>query len=269
MKKLTGLNNLRIVFDTSAQCVLRNLLLGFLLLWGMSPSSIQAELWSRTAITGMRDVAMAPGGRIWLTGKNGNVWVSDNIYASSLTQIEGSGFNRIAVAPDGVVWAVKSNGSVWKFAAASWIETVPDEMEDVAIAPEGKVWLVGKNGSVWFSADLGEKFTRIEGSGFSRISTAPDDVVWAVKTDGTLWKFAADGWIQTPISEIADVAVASDGLIWLTGKNGALWNSLDGGVTFNQDSEVSGLENISAGRRGAWAVGFDGTLWHKFFSPQF
>lgn len=269
MKEMSWFSSLQIVFTPRVRRLSRNLLFGFLLLWGILPAITQAELWSGTAISGMRDVAMAPNGRIWLTGKNGTVWKSDNIYASSLTAIEGSGFNRLAVDPDGVVWAVKSNGGLWKFAAGSWLETAVNEMEDVAIAPDGKVWLVGKNGTIWFSDGQGQQLNRIESSGFSRISAGPDGVVWAVKSDGTLWKFAANSWTQATVSGIEDVAVASDGLIWLTGKNGILWNSLDGGVTFSQDNEVSGLENIAAGRRGAWAVGFDGTLWHKFFSPQF
>lgn len=269
MKEM-GWFGLQIVFSPGAKRRLsRNLLFGFLLLWGMLPATVQAELWSRTEINGMNDVAMAPSGLIWLTGKNGTVWKSDNIYASSLTEIEGNGFSRIAAGPDGVVWAVKSNGSLWKFAAESWTETVVKEMEDAAIAPEGKVWLVAKNGAVWFSDDQGLQFTRIESSDFRRISAGSDNVVWAVKSDGTLWKFAANSWIQATVSEIEDVAVAPNGLIWLTGKNGILWNSRDGGVTFSQDDEVNGLENIAAGRRGAWAVGFDGVLWHKFFSPQF
>lgn len=269
MKEISWLNSLQIVLTPGWRCFSRNLLLGFLLLSGMLPAIIQAELWSSTTISGMRDVAMAPNGIIWLTGRNGTVWKSDNIYASSLTAVEGSGFSRIAVGPDGVVWAIKSNGSLWKFAAGTLTETMANEMEDVAIAPEGKVWLVGKNGAIWFNDDQGQQFTRIESSGFSRISAGSDGVVWAVKSDGTLWKFAVSSWTQTTVSGIEDVAVASDGLIWLTGKNGVLWSSLDGGVTFSQDNEVSGLENIAAGRRGAWAVGFDGALWHKFFSPQF
>lgn len=270
MKEMSRFD-LQFVFTSRRRCRLsRNLLLGFLLLWGMLPVAVQAELWSRTAISGMQDVAMAPNGLIWLTGKNGAVWKSDNIYASSLTVVEGSsGFSRIAAGPGGIVWAVKSNGSLWKFAAGSWTGAAAKEMEDVAIAPEGKVWLVAKNGAIWFSDDQGQQLTRIESDGFRRISAGPDNVVWAVKSDGSLWKFAANSWTQTPMGGIEDVAMASNGLIWLTGKNGVLWSSLDGGATFNQDDEVNGLENIAAGRRGAWAVGFDGTLWHKFFSPQF
>lgn len=269
MKEMSWFGSLQSVLTPRKRRLSRNLLLGFLLLWGMLPAISQAELWSSTAISGMQDVAMAPNGIIWLTGKNGTVWKSDNIYASSLAAIEGSDFSRLAVGPDGVVWAVKSNGSLWKFAAGSWLETAANEMEDVAIAPEGKVWLVGKNGAIWFSDDQGQQLTRIASSGFSRISARSDGVVWAVKSDGTLWKFAASSWIQIAVSGIEDVAVAADGLIWLTGKNGILWNSADGGATFKQDDEVSGLENIAAGRRGAWAIGFDGTVWHKFFSPQF
>jgi photosystem II stability/assembly factor-like uncharacterized protein len=142
-------------------------------------------------------------------------------------------------------------------------------MEDVAIAPDGKVWLVGENGTIWFSSDQGQKFTQIEASGFSRISVGPGGIVWAVGSNGMLWKFAAGSWTKTAASGVGDVAIAPNGLIWLAGKDGTIWSSPDDGVTFSQDEEANGLENIAAGRSGAWAVGFNGTLWRKLFSPQF
>ena len=257
------------IFAHRVRCLSRSLLIAFLLLCGMFPSLIQAEIWSRTTTSGMKDVAVAPDGIIWLTDKNGAVWKSDNIYASSLTQIEASGFSRISVGPDGVVWTVKSNGTLWKFATGRWRETAAKEMEDIAIAPDSKVWVVGRSGTIWSSSDQGQSFMQIEGSGFSRISAGPTSVVWAAKTDGTLWKLVAGSWIKTAINGIGDIAIVPNGLIWLAGKDGTIWSSSDNGITFNRYEEVGGLENIAAMNRGAWAVGFDGTLWHKFFSPQF
>ncbi|SFI42229.1 tectonin domain-containing protein [Nitrosomonas sp. Nm34] len=249
--------------------LLRSLLIACLLC-GMYPLLVQAEIWSRTPINGMRDVTVALNGIVWLTDKNGAVWKSDNIYASSLTQMETSGFSRIAVGPDGVVWAVKSNGTLWKFATDSWSETAAKEIEDVAVAPDSKkVWVVGKDGTVWLSSDQGQRFIQIEGSDFSRISVKSESMVWAVKSDGTVWKLASGGWSETAANEIEDIAIAPNGLIWLTGKDGTVSSSSDDGVTFSQYEEVGGLKNIAARNRDAWAVSFDGTLWHKFFSPQF
>ena len=79
----------------------------------------------------------------------------------------------------------------------------------------------------------------------------------------------AEIWHSTPTSGMRDVAIAPNGFIWLTGKDGTIWSSPDGGVTFSQDEEARGIENIAAGRSGAWAVGFNGVLWRKLFSPQF
>ena len=169
-----------------------------------------------------------------------------------------------------MAWAVKSNGTLWKFATNSWSETAAKEIEDVAIALDSKkVWVVGKNGTIWFSSDQGQRFIQIEGSDFSRISVKAEDMVWAVKSDGSLWKLVAESWSRTAVTGIEDIAIAPNGLIWLTGKDGTVSSSSDDGVTFNQYEEVSGLKNIAARNRGAWAVSFDGTLWHKFFSPQF
>lgn len=257
------------IFTHRVWCLLRSLLISFLLLCGMFPSLVQAEIWSRTAKSGMKDVAVAPDGIIWLTDKKGAIWKSDNIYASSLTQIEASGFSRISIGPSGIVWAVKSDGTLWKFAASRWSDTAANEIEDVAIAPDGKVWVVGRNGTIWSSSDRGQSFMQIEGSGFSRISVGPDGVVWTIKSDGTLWKFVTNSWIKTAMSGKGDIAIAPNGLIWLAGQDGTVWSSSDDGITFSQYEEVGGLENITAMNRGAWAVGFDGTLWHKFFSPQF
>jgi photosystem II stability/assembly factor-like uncharacterized protein len=257
------------IFAHQASRLSRRLLIGLLMICGMFPSLVQAEIWHSTATSGMRGVAVAPNGKIWLTGKNGSVWTADNVYGSSFTQIEASGFSRISVGPDGTVWAVKTNGTLWKFATGSWTETAASEIEDVAIAPDSKVWLAGKNGTIWVSGDQGKNFTQIEASGFNRISVGPDGVVWAVKSNGALWKFAAGNWSKTAASRIGDVAIETKGLIWLADKDGAIWRSPDDGVTFSQDEEASGIESVAAGRGGAWAVGFDGTLWRKLFSPQF
>lgn len=256
-------------FAHQAKRLSRRVLIGLLMVCGMFPSLAQAEIWHSTPTSGMRDVAIAPSGLIWLTGEDGAVWVSDNIYGSSFRQIGAGGFSRISVGPDSTVWAIGSNGALWKFATGSWTETTANAVEDVAIAPDGKVWFVGKDGSIWFSGDQGQKFTQIEASGFSRISAGPGGVVWAVRPDGTLWKFAAGSWAKTPASGAGDVAIAPNGLIWLAGKDGTIWSSPNGGVTFSQDEEARGIENISAGRSGTWAVGFNGTLWRKLFSPQF
>ncbi len=266
---MTRLSGPRMKFTHQAWCLSRRLLIGLLMVCGMFPSLAQAEIWHSTPTSGMRDVAIAPNGLVWLTGKDGTVWVSDNIYGSSFRQIGAGGFSRISVGPDSTVWAIGSNGALWKLATGSWTETTANAVEDVAIAPDGKVWFVGKDGSIWFSGDQGQKFTQIEASGFSRISAGPSGIVWAVRPDGTLWKFAAGSWAKTPASGAGDVAIAPNGLIWLAGKDGTIWSSPDGGVTFSQDEEARGIENISAGRSGAWAVGFNGALWRKLFSPQF
>ena len=268
-KNVTKLSGMQMIFARKTWCLSRRLLIGLLMVCGMFSSLAQAEIWHSTPTSGMRDIAIAPNGLIWLTGEDGAVWVSDNIYGSSFRQIGASGFSRISVGPDNTVWAIGSNGALWKFATGSWTETAVSGMEDVAVAPDGKVWLVGKNGTIWFSGDQGQKFTQIGASGFSRISAGPGGIVWAVGSNGALWKFATGSWSKTTASGIADVATAPNGLIWLAGKNGAIWSSSDDGVTFSQDEEASGLENIAAGRSGAWAVGFNGVLWRKLFSPQF
>lgn len=182
-------------FTHQAWCLSRRLLIGLLMVCGMFPSLSQAEIWHKTPTSGMRDVAIAPNGFIWLTGKDGTVWVSDNVFGSSFTQIEASGFSRISAGPGGVVWAVRP--------------------------------------------------------------------------DGTLWKSVTGSWTKTSASGAGDVAIASNGLIWFASKDGTLWSSPDGGVTFSQDEEARGIENIAAGRSGAWAVGFNGVLWRKLFSPRF
>jgi len=268
-KNVTRLSGMQMIFTHQAGRLSRRLLIGLLMVCGMFPSLAQAEIWHSTPTGGMRDVAIAPNGLVWLTGKDGTVWVADNVFGSSFTQIEASGFSRISVGTEGVIWAIGSNGALWKFATNSWIETTANGVEDVAIAPDGKVWLVGEDGSIWFSGDQGQKFTQIEASGFSRISAGPSGVVWAVRPDGTLWKFVTGSWTKTSASGAGDVAIAPNGLIRFAGKDGTVWSSPDGGATFSQDEEARGIENIAAGRSGAWAVGFSGVLWRKLFSPQF
>ncbi len=269
VKTASRLKNIQATFFHRMRRLSHRISLGLLVLCGFLPSFTQAEIWRSTRTSEMNDVAVAPNGLIWLTGKNGAVWVSDNIYGSSFTQIKASGFSRLSVGPDSTVWVIESNGTLWKIIAGNWTETTAKSVEDVAIAIDGNVWLVEKSGAVSFSRDQGQNFTQIAVTGYSRISTGPDGTIWAVGTDGRLWKFAAERWIQTTASKIADVAIAPDGLIWLAGKNGTVWSSSDDGVTFSQDEHASGIENIAAGRSGAWSVGFNGALWRKLFSPQY
>ena len=90
-------------------------------------------------------------------------------------------------------------------------------------------------------------------------------VVWTVGSNGALWKFAAGSWTKTAVSGIGDVAIAPNGLIWLAGKNGTVWSSPDNGVTFSQDEQISGIENIAAGRgcMGGWVQ------WHTMAQTVF
>ncbi|MBP9871378.1 MAG: hypothetical protein KBC53_07740 [Nitrosomonas sp.] len=266
---MTGLTGLQIISTHRLWALSRKLLIGWLAISGVFPASVQAEIWNRAAASGMNDVAVAPDGLIWLTGKHGAVWLSDNMYGSSFAQIRAEGCNRIAVGPDSTVWCVGSNGNLWTFANGNWSATAAEAMEDVAIAADGTVWLVARNGTVWLSNDRGETLTQLEGDGMSRIAVAPNGVVWAVRSDGTLWKFVTGQWVSIAVGGITDVAVAPNGLICYVGKDGTIWRSSDGGNTFSQDEPASGLQNIAAGRGGAWAVGIDGTVWRNLFSPQF
>ena len=159
------------------------------------------------------------------------------------------------------------------YAVDYWSQTPAQGMADVAVsisAQDTKIWLVGKNGTIWFSSDRGgkdftqQKFTQVEGSGFSRVSVGPDGVVWAVSSDGSLSSYsesvtpsksrAQRRWFKTKASGMADVTVAPDGKIWLAGENGTIWFSADQGETFTQ-IDSSGFRRVSAGS--------DGVLWSK------
>lgn len=253
--------------DYNFQSFSQRLRFGALVFCVMFSSWSHAEIWHSTPVSAMRDVAVAPNGIIWLTGKDGAVWVSDNIYGSSFTQIPGHDFIRIAVGLDGTAWVIKSDGTLWKY-ANTWVQTTASAMQDVVVAPDGNVWLVGENGAIWVSNDQGKQFAQIENNGFSRVSAGMEGTVWAIKSDGTVWKYA-NAWVQTEARAMQDIAVAPNGLIWLVGKNGAIWSSADDGTTFSQDEHAKDIENIAAGRGGAWAVGSNGTLWRKLSSPQF
>jgi hypothetical protein len=89
--------------DSPTMGAITKLLIGWLAISGVFPASVQAEIWNRAAASGMNDVAVAPDGLIWLTGKHGAVWLSDNMYGSSFAQIRAEGCNRIAVGPDSTV----------------------------------------------------------------------------------------------------------------------------------------------------------------------
>ena len=76
-------------------------------------------------------------------------------------------------------------------------------------------------------------------------------------------------WHITPASGMRDVAITPNGLVRLAGKDGNIGSSPDDGVTFIQNEDARGIENIAAERFGAWAVGINGALWRKRFSSQF
>jgi photosystem II stability/assembly factor-like uncharacterized protein len=71
--------------------------------------------WNKTDASGMRDVAVAPDGTVWLAGWNGTIWFSHDQGKTFQQQADASGFSRVAVAPDGTVWGVGYNGTLWNF----------------------------------------------------------------------------------------------------------------------------------------------------------
>ncbi len=83
-------------------------------------SAWDAGTWTRTAASGILDVAADEYDALWLTGKNGSVWRSagKNVRANGkdFEQISppGSGFVSIDAAHD-EVYAVKADGTVWRY----------------------------------------------------------------------------------------------------------------------------------------------------------
>jgi hypothetical protein len=73
----------------------------------------QAANWTKTPASGMGDVAVGPDGKVWLAGKNGTIWFTNN--GKDFTQVEASGFDSVAVGPDGTVWAIGLNGTLWRY----------------------------------------------------------------------------------------------------------------------------------------------------------
>jgi hypothetical protein len=150
--------------------------------------------WAKTAASGMMDVALSSDGTVWLAGRNGSIWFS-NDQAKTFHETDASGFSRVSVGPDGVLWAVGSNGTLWNYdlkgSPPRWVETVATGMGDVGVGPFGTVWVAGRNGTIWFSTDSGKNFTWVEdASGFESVAagslnSAVD--VWGVGSNETLW----------------------------------------------------------------------------------
>lgn len=63
---------------------------------GMFPSLVQAEIWHHTATSGVKDVAIAPNGLIWLTGKYGTIWSSPDDGFTFSQDEQASGIENIA-----------------------------------------------------------------------------------------------------------------------------------------------------------------------------
>lgn len=214
--------------------------------------------WIKTPASGMGDVTVGYGGRVWLAGRNGTIWYTDN--GVDFTQVTASGFARVAAGPDGALWAVGGNGTLWVYRNGSWTNTGASGMGDVAVSPSGLVWLVGLNGTVW--TYNGTTFTQIPASGFSRIAVALDRTVFAVGSNGTLWRYRDGSWrlLRRAPSDLVDVAISPCGRIWVTRKDGTIWFS-ENGRRFYQ-IEASGFESIAVGLDdNVWAVGYNGTLW--------
>lgn len=213
--------------------------------------------WRKTPASGVNDAAIGPDGRVWMAGRNGTVWFTDN--GEDFNRVPAEGFERIAAGANGAVWAVGANGTLWRYSAGTWTQTDAQGMGDVAMAQNGRVWLAGRNGTVWYTDD-GKRFLQVDGAGFARLAVGPDDTVWAVGKNGSLWTYSQGNWAQTPASDMADIGVGSDGLVWLVGRNGTVWTTKDG-RDFKQVA-TSAMIGITAGRGSRpWAVGTDGSLW--------
>jgi hypothetical protein len=248
---------------------------------GSSPgddTGIDQSHWEKTPATGMNDVGVTQGGQIWLSGKNGTIWSSND--GQSFTEEAGvSGFGRIAGGNKRAeVWAVgRDNHTLWHLLPGSgWKEANATDVADVAVgryclagASECTplIWIAGVNGTIWYSDNDGRNFTQIKAEGFCRVATHSTDL-WAVGCNGTVWQYTsspaaawdAGKWEQSEASKIADVAADENDSLWLTGQNGSVWERVNG-QGFVEISPPAGFVSIAVGHGKVYAVRADGTLW--------
>lgn len=77
-------------------------------------SAWDAGEWTRTAASGIADVAADELDTLWLVGKNGSVWRSTRGKDFVLISPPGTGFVSIG-AGKGAVYAVHADGTVWRY----------------------------------------------------------------------------------------------------------------------------------------------------------
>ncbi|WP_018262488.1 hypothetical protein [Methylobacterium sp. WSM2598] len=255
--------------------------------------------WVPTAASGMGDVGAAPSANepLWLAGRNGTVWRTDDGkdfeqltghgLPPGVTRIAGSHGRQFADTRQNVAWAVTGAGELWRFNGQGWTKTKASGMLDVAVSPFDRAWVLGQNGTVWMTGEVGDQFVQVrphDGAPvFIRIAVVPDlvaraDTIWLAGNDGSLWRLnpSQTDWWRTNASEVGDVALGPHGRLWLAGTNGTVWHS--DGVHFTRVSTLPDrrqlatpkhdqslpplhIESLAGRGNTVWGVTNTGELW--------
>ena len=183
-------------------------------------------------INGVRDLALAPDGAIWVATLGGVVrWdagASVPVIYGEQDGLPAAGVDQIVVATDGTVWAT---GHGWlAYYDGTWqpVETHSDMWFDAMAADTiGGVWVIGIDDNRFLHIDRnGTEQVSLPETWDSFSDIAVDDAghLWMVSRDGDDGVVVYDGssWREFTTADglpghvMSDVEVAPDGTVWIS-----------------------------------------------------
>ncbi len=223
-------------------------------------------------------LAVAPDGRVWLTGAGSGLVRFDRTNMTRLTPEDGllsMDTGGLSVAPNGAVWFGDGPGALTRYDGTNFIhfttrDGVPSgDIVAVHATPRGSVWLTTAEGPPCrYDGTSFVRFTeqgRVKASGFLEIETSPDGATWfATRTgahryeeDALALFSVADGLPKEGaafVSEWPKLLSARDGKLYLGSMTNGLVrfdgkkfeafddkNSLSGGYVYDLVQAADGL----------------------------
>ena len=159
----------------------------------------------QTVWGGVRDVAFAPDGTLYLLGVNGNLERS----TSHGWELVDTAVSKYCFQPDGSVYSLDSNGTVSIDGVDTWAG-----IRDFGFAPNGTFYLLGANTNLERRTSSGWQPVA---SGVSKFSFAADSSVYSLDSNGTVSIDGVDTW-----GGVRDFGFDAQGTLYLLGTSRVL-----------------------------------------------
>jgi ribosomal protein L24E len=229
--------------------------------------STEARSWQAIAscADGMRLVAAASGGQLWVSSDGGVTWTARESARSWRAVASSSdGMRLVASVDNGQLWVSIDGGVTWtaRESARGWraVASSSDGMRLLASASGGQLWVSSDGGVTWTARESARGWLALASSsdGLRLVAAASGGQLYVSSDGGVTWtaRESARGWRA--------VASSSDGMrLAAAASSDQLYVSSDGGVAWTARKSARGWQAVASSNDGMrlLASASGGQLW--------